>query len=1277
MKCAPRPPVIVARDALATAQALDTHRAGFTPVWLAARGGGDAGLALNTIFARFLEIQGNGLNAMPQRLQLEFLESLGANVLSPQPARAPLVFKLLDTASSDATVAQGTRVGAVLPPPAPSMASDVTPPATVAPEFFTESEFTAMRGTLAALYSIDPQGDIYADHGADATTGFSVFEAMVPVPHRLYLGHGKMFKLSGSAQIVLSFDFATSRAAGDAAQRPLLIDWEYLSNDDWQPLTLVEDGTERFTRDGKITLAKLFGPDSKQDSVGGHSSNWIRGTVSSRTPGARIDAAAAGFPVSFKEPAPAARVSVDPPGFWMHIAALPGVLFPAVGSNVKVAGTAVTLTVLDIDITRTRLVVDKAVPGATADAFIIDPSGVALAQIQAGLYAVDTVTISDPPGPGGATLSANVLGQSAGELTLDRLLDTARAGNAITTTRGDRGCVVADASSWFRLPVESTRDILPGDVITLDGSVRATVVRTNHSALFLSAVVSGAQPGLTVELADALPPLRPDGSDAAGALPEVDVIRARVGFGKADLPLDSAYVDTASLDISKDFYPFGDRPTRFATFYASCKEAFTRPGANVELAFRFNEAGTAAGNVTMSAEFFNGSRWQPLGPADDFVDSTQALTHPQAGDAGFPDGKLTFTVPAGWADTEVNGEKGRWLRLRLTSGNFGVDATINVEEQPAGSGKWVVVSTPSTLQPPIVGHLGVNYYFFTNPQSPDFCVTENEFAFAEHSDDARWPRRGFAPFAPVSDTTPALHLGFSNKPPAALISLLVQIAVPTADGDPQSYDWDYWGERGWTELSVRDTTLGLRQTGLIQFVGAPDALPREGLGGALYRIRARLKISLLSQNQIVGVGGVWLNAVWGRQGQAISRDGLGTSNGNPDQSFALPIVRSMKAAPVTPVGADGTDAVALNAADFQRALDTPLAGVPILDDEVLEIREWSGRGDDWQTVLAGVPASDVRFEVDPQDPTVVTATWVRWHAQPHFYLSGPDDRHYVVERARGVFRFPGSGGFVPPAGSPIVVSYVTGGGVDGNVPVGAVRELRSGVGFVQSVSNPVAASGGAAAELLRGARDRSAQAVRNRDRAVSSEDYEWLALAASAEVARARALPLEGPQGRGARGFVGIVLVPHSAEAQPFASAELQRTVLGALAARAPAGIAGGLHIVQPSYVAVGVRADILALRAQDAGRVEALVRTRLLAFLHPLSGGRDGQGWAFGESVFLSDLAALIEGTDGVDAVSFLQLMVGQSVYGDSVAVEPGQLVAAGDSQLKIIVPSAPYALA
>ncbi|MFT3801592.1 MAG: putative baseplate assembly protein [Burkholderiaceae bacterium] len=1118
--CALPPPVIEARDAARIAQALAANRAGYVPEWTAA---GDAGSALMRIAARYLEIQADGLNAMPQRLQLDFLQSLGANVLPAQPARAPLVFTLLPTASTDATVAAGTRVAAVLPPPAPSLDGGATP-APAAPEYFTEQEFTAMRGSLAALYSIDPEADAYADHLAAAAAGFAVFDAMAPVPHRLYLGHGEFFRLSGPAQIVLTVDFAPARGGKDGAPpRPLLLDWEYLGTDGWQPLLLIDDATERFTRDGRITLSKSYGPDAGQDTVAGHASCWIRATVSSRVPGARI-----------------------------------------------------------------------AASGTTTDA---------------------------------------------------------------------KGRVV--------IAVESSREFLPGDIVTIDGGTRATVAGTGDGRVLLDAALPRVVAGDYLTLADALPPLRPDGADAAGALPEIDVVRARVGFSKNGLAPDKALLDGARLDISKDFHPFGEQPAPFAAFYIACQEAFSRPGARVEIGIVFTRPGVAGAPLAMKVEYFNGSRWAALGPNEELKDPSQGLTAAPDIDPGTgrPMATLSFAAPPDWTATAINADTRLWLRLRLAGGDYGQPISVSVTPDPSDPTRYVVGSTPSTLMPPIVARLDINYRYFTNPQPLDFCVAENDFAFTEHSEDARWPRRPFAPFRPVSDLTPALHFGFDAQPPASLVSLLAQVSAPAADGDPQPYAWDYWGARGWTELSVRDTTLGLRQTGLIQFVGAPDAVPREGLGGALYRIRARLKSGLASQDHVASLGGVWLNAAWAAQGQRVSRDTLGISNGNPDQTFVLPIVRA--------AGAQVGAPAAMDAAGFDRALDTALPGVAVLVGELVEVREWTGRGDDWQTAVAGVPAADLRFETDPKDPTIATAVWVRWWPQPHFYRSGPDDRHYVVERAEGVFRFPGTAGFIPPAGCPIVASYTTGGGVAGNVPAGTIRELRSGVGFVQSVTNPIAAEGGAAAELLRGARDRGVQAIRNRDRAVSAEDFEWLARSASSEVARARALPLAGPDGTGSRGFVGLVLIPHSQEAMPQPSAGLRDTVRAYLARRMPAGVADGLQIASPSYVRVGVRAEILPLVADDAGLVEARVRGRLAAFLHPLSGGRDGRGWDFGAAVWLSDLAALIEDTEGVDAVRLLQLMVGDTVYGDTVPVGPQQLIAAGDSQLKLIVPSVPYALA
>src|SRR3954447_628127 len=76
--CAPRSPRVVERTLDEICAALSAHRRGYAPEWSAPWGPGDAGAALLSIVARDLEIEDDGLNAMPLRLQLEFLDTLGA-----------------------------------------------------------------------------------------------------------------------------------------------------------------------------------------------------------------------------------------------------------------------------------------------------------------------------------------------------------------------------------------------------------------------------------------------------------------------------------------------------------------------------------------------------------------------------------------------------------------------------------------------------------------------------------------------------------------------------------------------------------------------------------------------------------------------------------------------------------------------------------------------------------------------------------------------------------------------------------------------------------------------------------------------------------------------------------------------------------------------------------------------------------------------------------------------------------------------------------------------
>jgi hypothetical protein len=193
--------------------------------------------------------------------------------------------------------------------------------------------------------------------------------------------------------------------------------------------------------------------------------------------------------------------------------------------------------------------------------------------------------------------------------------------------------------------------------------------------------------------------------------------------------------------------------------------------------------------------------------------------------------------------------------------------------------------------------------------------------------------------------------------------------------------------------------------------------------------------------------------------------------------------------------------------------------------------------------------------------------------------------------------------------------------------------------------------------------------LRHRDRALAARDFEWLALQASPAVARAHCLPVTGLDGRGQRGWVTVAIVPYGLERQPEPDGELLARVRNYLAARAPAAIAGQVRVVVPKYRPISVVAEIIPLRPDDASTLDAVVRARVDTFLHPLRGGLDGLGWAIGQSVPLSQVAALIQSTPGVDFAREVVLQVGGATYGDEVPGEPDTLPASGDHEIRLTI--------
>lgn len=138
---------------------------------------------------------------------------------------------------------------------------------------------------------------------------------------------------------------------------------------------------------------------------------------------------------------------------------------------------------------------------------------------------------------------------------------------------------------------------------------------------------------------------------------------------------DHALANSQPLDTSKDFLPFGERPRRGDALYIASAAAFGLPGARAELQVEVSAGAraTIAGAPALTWEVWTDAGWQAV----TVEDTTASLTS---------DGSVRFTVPAGIARGAVGGVDSCWLRARLSSGNYGEDATYIANPYDARKG---------------------------------------------------------------------------------------------------------------------------------------------------------------------------------------------------------------------------------------------------------------------------------------------------------------------------------------------------------------------------------------------------------------------------------------------------------------------------------------------------------------------------------------------------------------------------------------------------------------
>ncbi|MFQ5418949.1 MAG: putative baseplate assembly protein [Anaerolineae bacterium] len=484
-------------------------------------------------------------------------------------------------------------------------------------------------------------------------------------------------------------------------------------------------------------------------------------------------------------------------------------------------------------------------------------------------------------------------------------------------------------------------------------------------------------------------------------------------------------------------------------------------------------------------------------------------------------------------------------------------------------------------------------------------------------------------FSTVPREGDALYFGFENNLSHHIVSLNVDCDPTGGAGiDPTQppYVWEVSTgsqETPWASCVVdtgEDSTKGMNVAGRIRM-----HLPQMGQFGVnkqnLYWLRARL----LHQDEYakrmrpyrttprlrqVAVG-AWGGATAVTHSQRIKKEFLGQSDGAPGQEFQLQVTPILKRRP----------------------------------GEILIIQD----GDDLQ----------------------------QWQEVPDFSRSTGNDRHFTLDSVTGEVRLGPSirqpdgtmkrYGAIPPRGAQVVFQcYRYGGGLDGNVQAGIINTLKTAIPYIDHVTNREAAAGGLDAESMEAAKMRAPALLRSRDRAVTEDDFVFLAREALRDTGwdnyRVHCLqPVPSRESRIIPGQVYLLIVPHIQAPEErlrpsSAQLELQQDdiyqrLVSYLNKRRLLTVR--LDIRAPVYYWVAARVTARALPGVNHAQVEEELLNRLYRFLNPLIGGQDGKGWPFGRDLVISDLHQCLQGVPGVQFIRNAQLFVtatGEGPRGDPV---------------------------
>lgn len=655
------------------------------------------------------------------------------------------------------------------------------------------------------------------------------------------------------------------------------------------------------------------------------------------------------------------------------------------------------------------------------------------------------------------------------------------------------------------------------------------------------------------------------------------------------------------VDMNSSFKMFSDSPEYNEAFYISADEILKNKTGRVEFSYFFSETNVEVEenkNALFIYEYWNGSDWLKISDENEFHDGTLNLKK---------SGSVSFVIPNDISVVDVNNEEHFWIRVRLVTKDFAIGGVYLKDDKDNWTWKFT-----SKVQTPDIEKIRIKYESLKH--APQGCCTYSNFVWNNLKSIVNSESdKDICLFYLDSNKYPSLYFGFDEKFPAGESSIFFKLDENSVVKDKNKFDdfhkdslmykkfqrqvslrWEYFDGVEWKKLTVNDNTDCFYESGFVDFAVPEDMEAGDYFGKNLFWIRVSLVSGSFENNPFIK--DILLNSVYVRNEKTYENEILGSGSGAPGQSCFV-------------------------------------AHTDILKGSELYVDEGS------------VPSANeiqmIRNDVD-SEPYFIDGdkVWVRYKEVENFYSSNAFSRHYVVDYSNGKIQFgDGAKGLNPPKGkfNIMMKKYHTGGGSNGNVAKNTIQVLLQGIPFVSGCTNPFPAEGGADMEKIDNLKSRAAGSFKSLQRAVTAEDFQWLAREASSSVGRAFCLGE-----RNSKNEVCTVIVPVRPKGFCYSdklipSRELIRRVKDYLDERKIVGTP--ICVQGPIYKDFDISlALIFKSNVIDEGIVKQKIDGMLRKYFDCLDGD-DGSGWPCEKEISVGGILKQLEKVNEILSVSNVEL--------------------------------------